>query len=315
MKIKHLLPAVLLLALLLTGCAGKALPTPEPTTAPTAEPAPTPTPTPETTLPPTPTPKPVSAEVQALADQNSAVWSERQTRDWMVGRLLIPSVEIDVALFEWGDEPELEDKSQLVEVVRQAVTDHEDSALIYSDGIGWIIADHSNQDFSRLPEVKEGDAAYILAGDRVVSLKCSLVADGVNTGHGITDADGNMVSESVDYLCYTCLEDWTHVRIVGFTMTDEDHFDRSQTEESGSEGEAVVTMSAPQPTESAQPQATAAPAETPAPTPVPTAAPTQAPEAPAPRPVQPYVGPTDDYYGGVWGVEDSGNDGWDMYAG
>ena len=47
----------------------------------------------------------------------------------MAGRLLIPSVGIDVALFLWG-EGEDED------VMRQNVTDNLDSAMLYSDGVG-----------------------------------------------------------------------------------------------------------------------------------------------------------------------------------
>ena len=51
---------------------------------------------------PTPTEKPVSPEVQALTEENKKVWDEMARREWMEGRLVVPSVGIDVALFSWG---------------------------------------------------------------------------------------------------------------------------------------------------------------------------------------------------------------------
>ena len=149
--------------------------------------------------------------------RNLEVYGEKTRREYMAGRLLVPSAEIDVALFLWG-EGENED------VMRQNVTDNVDSAMLYSDGVGVIIADHSNQDFSTLPLVREGDSAYILTGDFILTLRCDLTIDGINTGYGITDADGYPVSADEDFICYTCGEDWVNIKIVGFQETEEDVF-------------------------------------------------------------------------------------------
>ena len=257
---------------------------------------------------PTPTEKPVSPEVQALTEENKKVWDEMARREWMEGRLVVPSVGIDVALFSWGTAPGGEtDPDKTVEVVRQQVVDDTDSALLYYDNaVGNIIADHSNQDFSVLANIKEGDAAYILSGERIVSLRCNLVTDGTNTGNGITDKDGDW-HHNEDYVCYTCLEDWTHVLIVGFTRTDEDFFDMNWIDRgsSGTPGAVVTTVSVP--------SATTAPAEgtavygsgasatpTPAPSataaPTATPAPTAAPQNNDPEPVYYDPVPTHDIY-------------------
>ena len=261
---------ILLLAavLLFSGCGLNQAP--QPTTAPTAEPAPTVTPAP--TPVPTPTAKPVSSDVQALLEQNQEVWRDIHRRDGMEGRLLIPSAGINVALFTWIDIPVVVDGGQdkIIEQVRQAIVDNEDSAALYNDGYGNIIADHSNQSFSTLSAVSVGDEAYLLAGDHIVSLCCDLVTDGTNTGNGITDKDGKPANEGEDYTCYTCLEDWTHVLIVGFKITDQDSIDVDRFDQ----GEQPETTPVPQPTASAVP----VPSSTQPPAPTPIYTPTRSPE-------------------------------------
>ena len=307
MKKRLLFIAVLILALLLCGCQKtSAL---SPTTAPTAIAAPTPTPSaaPATPTPaPTPTEKPVSPEVQAMLDENKEVWREMHNRAYMEGRLLIPSVGIDVALFNEGDNKE----NKSTEVLRQDIVDLEDSALLYyDDPVGNIIADHSNQDFAKLPGVKIGDAAYILSGDRMVTLECVFTTDGVNTGYGITDMDGGWHHDDTDYVCYTCLEDWTHIQMVGFAMKDEDFIDidwidvgdgnsnagstagsatTTSTSTSANNGVATsISLPAPTPASTESSNAAAA-AATPAPgsTAAPAATPTPTPAPAAPRPAQ-----------------------------
>ena len=235
---KKWIPLILCAAMLLTACGKRNGHTEEKSivdvTSPSIVVSPIPTPTPQPTPEPTPepTPKPISPEVLALLDRNREVWQEKHERYWMAGRLLIPSAGIDVALFVWGTEPEGDvSPEQREEIVRQSVTDAEDSAILYSDGIGNIIADHSNQSFSALTAVAVGDPAYILAGDSVVSLQCDLVTDGINSGQGITDADGVWVTSNEDFVCYTCGEDWTHIKIVGLREIDEDFFDMEEENE------------------------------------------------------------------------------------
>ncbi len=217
---KRTLFLLLLFCLLLSGCGRRDKPAPEASTppetvgTPAASPSPTPTPTPSPS--PTPTPKPMSEEVKALLPRNDEVWIEKHRREFMEGRLLIPSAGIDVALILWGEGENDDD-------IRQRVTDASDSALLYFDGHGNVIADHKTQDFMTLSEVQPGDAAYILTGDSIYSLRCDLVMDGVNTGSGITDAEGNPVTDREGFTCYTCMEDWTNIRIVGFHIEDLDN--------------------------------------------------------------------------------------------
>lgn len=311
MKKRLLFIAVLVLAMLLCGCRNTDAPAPA--AAPTAIAAPTPTPSaaPATETPePTPSEKPVSPEVQAMLDENKDVWREMHSRPYMEGRLLIPSVGIDVALFNEGENKE----NKSTEVLRQDIVDLEDSALLYyDDPVGNIIADHSNQDFAKLPEVKVGDAAYILSGDRMVTLECVFATDGINTGYGITDMDGSWHHSDADYVCYTCLEDWTHIQMIGFAMKDEDFIDidwidvgdtnsgagstagsGSATSTSANNGVAT-TISLPAPTPANAQSGTGnaaspAPASTAAPTPTPT--PSAAPAAPRPAQQAPVY---DDY--------------------
>ena len=275
---KALIPLLLILTLLLTGCSGLSSPaagSAKPTATATNTPVPTPT--------PTPTPKPVSPEVQALQVRNAEVWREMHRRDGMDGRLMIPSAGINVALFTWIDASVAEtDPDKIVEQVRQLIVDYEDSALLYNDGLGNVIADHSNQDLLTLSTVKPGDPAYLLAGDHVVSLVCDLVTDGINTGTGITDSANRQITAGEDYTCYTCLEDWTHIQVVGFKITDQDFFDVDRFDVVGKtprDGETASAQSAaatPVPAQVTPASATPMPTPTPIYTPVvsPTPSPT-----------------------------------------
>ena len=142
-----------LMALSLSCCAADETDAEQPAATPVPTPIVIPSPTPS----PTPTPKPVSPEVQALMGLNAQTAEERNRREYMTGRLVIPSAAVNVALFSDG---EGEDEAQ----IRQTICDAEDSAAIYSDGIGIVIADHNNQAFQLLSEMQPGDRAYILRG-------------------------------------------------------------------------------------------------------------------------------------------------------
>ena len=261
MKKIQVLSLLFAVVLLFAGCSANQAPTP--TTAPTPEPAPAATSAP--TPIPTPTPKPISTEVQNLLEQNQEVWREIHRRDDMEGRLLIPSAGINVALFAWIDTPvSAESPDQIIEQVRQAIVDKEDSAAIYNDGHGNIIADHSNQAFSTLSNISVGDDAYLLGGDYIISMRCDLVTDGTNTGNGITTADGKYANEGEDYTCYTCLKDWTHVLIVGFKITDRDSIDISDVDRfDQGEQPSPAPASAPAATDVPVPSSTQPPVPTP----------------------------------------------------
>lgn len=117
------------------------------------------------------------------------------------GRLYIPSVGIDVALYYGND---------------QAATDRADSASIFAYSIyaGEIIADHSNQDFAKLFGVSVGDTGYIKANDgSVINIRCIEVFDGHNAGTELTDNNYNNVMGKYDYLMYTCKNGWRNILI------------------------------------------------------------------------------------------------------
>ena len=196
---------IIILALLMCGCAPKG----SAATVEDAAASPAPTESPEPSLPP---------EIEALLDRNAQVWLEKHEREWMIGRLIVPDSGIDVAVFihGWGEG---------AAEIRQNVCDAEDSAILYSDGVGNIIADHNNQGFVNLPNVRKGDRAYILAGDCIVTLECDLVTDGINTSQGITDTKGKWVSADEDFTFYTCGEDWVNIKIAGFKEIQEVVFD------------------------------------------------------------------------------------------
>jgi hypothetical protein len=309
---------LLLCALLLTACGANNA-GPAPTSAPTAEPAPKSTAAPAPVSSPAATEKPVSPEMETMLKKNEQVWKEMHDKDWMEGRLVIPSAGIDVALFSWGKEP-VGDYStdKITEIVRQDVVDREDSALIYyDDPVGNIIADHSNQSFSALSNVKVGDTGYILSGDRLITLSCSFAADGVNTGYGITDKDGGWNHPGTDYVLYTCLEDWTHIRLVGFSVKEEE-FLKMNWIDVGSNSNAGVVSTVSAPAEyvaggTATPVPSQTPAPTPTPTPTPTPAPTAAPEQTArqPAPQEPvYV----EQYGYDIYADNSADFGYNVYV-
>jgi len=219
---KRLSVFLIIMALLMCGCApdGAAANIETPVESPAAA---EPTASPEPSLPP---------ELESLLDENDAAWLEKHEREWMIGRLIIPSVSIDVALFIHGYGADAAE-------IRQNVCDAEDSAILYSDGVGNIIADHNNQGFVSLPEIREGDRAYILAGDCIVTLECDLVTDGINTGEGITDTSGKWVSADEDFTLYTCGENWVNIKIAGFKEIEEVIFEESSLPEY--KGEAKTT--------------------------------------------------------------------------
>ena len=160
--------------------------------------------------------KPMSPEAVVFLGRNRQVEQEISGKPGMVGRLVIPSVGINVALYTDGE-------GATVEEMLQNICDREDSAAFFCDGMGYLIADHNNQAFQVLDNVSLGDRAFILRGHSILSLACDLKMDGHNYGKGIVDAEGNFVSALSDYVCYTCQDNWNNVSVVGFRVIDEDY--------------------------------------------------------------------------------------------
>jgi len=175
----------------------------------------TPTPTLKPTPVPTPTPKPVPEDVKYMMEFIPTVAAEMKERKGMFGRLIFPDTGISVALFTDGAGQTLAEK-------RQGICDAEDSAALYYDEEGAVIADHNNQGFAELINVLQGQKAYIITADSVLELLCSRLIDGHNNDHkGIVDENYEQIRNVGDFICYTCKENWLDVRIVVLDMIDE----------------------------------------------------------------------------------------------
>ena len=122
--------------------------------------------------------------------------AQMASRPGMMGRLSIPDVGIDVAVFN-SDSP--------------ATADAVDSAC-YFDWLGYpVMGDHQNQGWSALQYCVPGSTlAYFDNGSSVTTYICTDNFTGINTGYGFTYDDGTPISGS-SLVLYTCLgSDWTH---------------------------------------------------------------------------------------------------------
>lgn len=140
--------------------------------------------------------QPVQAETQTEPQKETV-----QADASYYGRLHIPSVGINVALYKGNS---------------QAITDRADSANIFSNGSysGKAIADHNNQEFSKLFGVQVGTQGYIeLADGGTINIQCIDVLNGYNFGVDIVDEYCIGVMDRADYTMYTCLDSWENVRI------------------------------------------------------------------------------------------------------
>ncbi len=168
-------------------------------------------PTPE----PTPTPKPIPEDVKQMMEYIPVTALEMNARAGMFGRFVIPESGINVALFTDGAGETLAEK-------RQGICDAEDSAALYYDEEGAVIADHNNQGFASLINVLPGQKAYIITSDSVIELVCSRLIDGHNNNHkGLVDENYEPIRNAGDFICYTCKETWLDVRIVVLDIIDE----------------------------------------------------------------------------------------------
>lgn len=153
-----------------------------------------------------PDPEPAVEEevvVEPEPQQESVdVASQMASRPGMMGRLSIPDVGIDVAVFNSDS---------------QATADAVDSAC-YFDWLGYpVMGDHQNQGWSALQYCVPGSTlAYFDNGSSVTTYICTDNFTGINTGYGFTYDDGTPISGS-SLVLYTCLgSDWTHDRFCYF---------------------------------------------------------------------------------------------------
>lgn len=160
--------------------------------------------------------KPMPPEAVVFLGRNRQVEQEISAHPGMIGRLVIPGVKIDVALYTDGEGATEMEKLQ-------NICDREDAAAFFDDGSGYLVADHNNQAFRVLDSVSLGDKAFILRGHSILSLECDLKMEAHNYGKGIVDSEGNYVSSLSDYVCYTCQDSWNNVSVAGFRVVDEDY--------------------------------------------------------------------------------------------
>lgn len=95
---------------------------------------------------------------QAVSPGSHDVSAERQSRSGMVGRLYIPSINMTPVA--------------CIDSYQQSVTDAADSANIWKNFGGIVIADHVHQNFSPLKYVRVGTTATIDCGNGTYTLEC-----------------------------------------------------------------------------------------------------------------------------------------------
>ena len=142
----------------------------------------------------------LAAQYDRTLEQQVELYSD-DVAEYFHGRLYIPDVKIDVALYHSN---------------KHYITDLEDGANIFfwKDYSGENIADHNNQEFAKLYSVEVGTTGYLkLANGEIVNIECVEIFDGHNTGQNITDEDGVSAMGRADYLMYTCKDNWRNVRI------------------------------------------------------------------------------------------------------
>ena len=147
-------------------------------------------------------PEPQQESSAPAAPVSVDVAAQMASRPGMMGRLSIPDVGIDVAVFNSDS---------------QATADAVDSAC-YFDWLGYpVMGDHQNQGWSALQYCVPGSTlAYFDNGSSVTTYICTDNFTGINTGYGFTYDDGTPISGS-SLVLYTCLgSDWTHDRFCYF---------------------------------------------------------------------------------------------------
>ena len=168
----------------------------------------------ETEMPTEETEEPVTTspiEIPTEVESPSQVTQEPQVnlndnRSGFIGRLVIPSVGIDLACRESFDSD-----------TAQKYVDEKDSAAIYWVKNARVVADHNNQGFANLSKVNIGDNAelYLKDGSQVSYVVVNKF-QGHNTEYELTDNDYNCIfDDNIGGLTlYTCYAGWRNVWIV-----------------------------------------------------------------------------------------------------
>lgn len=124
------------------------------------------------------------------------VSAEMARRAGMPGRFTVPSLGIDVALFEASPYSGSQD-----------IVDAKDSAAIMPFGVQTLIADHNYQGFEAIKSaVPDKTLAYINDGQTVEVYICTKIGVGENITTNLLDESGNFIScQNPGGVCiYTC---------------------------------------------------------------------------------------------------------------
>ncbi len=162
--------------------------------------------------------------ISAKNSKTAKVKAQKEKRPGMYGRLTVPSVGVDVALF-WADA-----KSSLA--YRQRLTDAKDSACFYRNYPGneyYYVADHNYQGFSKIKKCTVGKTKmYINDGNTVREYICSYINRNVKrTKSGQIKRTDEMKSaarsNSENVVMYTCNKSDTSITWIVFTPLNQNH--------------------------------------------------------------------------------------------
>lgn len=139
--------------------------------------------------------------VSTTVPSPTSIAAECASRPGMYGRLRIPSVGINVAVFS---------------VNSQATIDALDSAAIYGGNGGTTIADHQNQGFRAIANCVPGSTvAYIDTPEGTQKYICSVRMAGHNVTTALTDESLNVFTYG-GLIMYTCRDNSYNIWIVCF---------------------------------------------------------------------------------------------------
>ena len=146
--------------------------------------------------------KTVAAKLAAEA--SARLYTDDNNYPGFYGRLHIPAVGIDVALYSSSS---------------QYVCNRADSCCYFYFNGSTVMGDHSNQAFRTLTSVSTGMTAYIdLAGGGRLNLLCTGVLNGHNHRDYFSDSNYNCLNGAGPYITYTCTSrDGFHIRICLWT--------------------------------------------------------------------------------------------------
>lgn len=139
--------------------------------------------------------------VSTTVPSPTSIAAECASRPGMYGRLRVPSVGINVAVFS---------------VNSQATIDALDSAAIYGGNGGTTIADHQNQGFRAIANCVPGSTvAYIDTPEGTQKYICSVRMTGHNVTTALTDESLNVFTYG-GLIMYTCRDNSYNIWIVCF---------------------------------------------------------------------------------------------------